>query len=72
MKIIQEPKVEITTEEVTKLRELKARNPICTIINCDNCSCLDCPFNKLTDELDELLSQAVNIAERLPIYKEGE
>lgn len=71
MKIINEPKIALTTEEVTKLRVLKARNPICNIINCDNCSCADCPFNKLTDQLDHLLSQAVEIAETLPIYKEG-
>ena len=71
MKIINEPKIAITTEEVTKLRELKANNPICIIINCDNCSCDDCPFNKLTDQLDNLLSQAAEIAEKLPIYKEG-
>ena len=71
MKIINEPKIAITTEEVTKLRELKANNPIWIIINCDNCSCDDCPFNKLTDQLDNLLSQAAEIAEKLPIYKEG-
>lgn len=71
MKIINEPKIAITTEEVTKLRDLKAKNPICNIINCDNCSCADCPFDKLTDQLNRLLSQAVKIAEALPNYKEG-
>ena len=71
MKIINEPKIAISTEEVTKLRDLKAKNPICNIINCDNCSCSECPFNNLTDQLNRLLSQAVKIAEALPIYKEG-
>lgn len=72
MKIINEPKIALTTEEVDKLQTLRAKNPICNIINCDGCSCNDCPFNELTDQLTHLLSQAVQIAETLPIYTEGE
>lgn len=70
MKNICEPKIAITQQEKNRLLNL-CKNPVCDILNCDELECDDCPFNAITDTINDAFHKVRLIAEKLPIYEEG-
>lgn len=72
MKNTSKPKIAITEEEKTNLLLLLVNNPICKTLDCTNVNCVDCPFNKVTDDIGKIFSQTRQILAQLPTYKEGE
>lgn len=71
MKIINEPKIAITQQEKKGLLIL-SKNPVCDILNCNELDCDDCPFNAITDTINDAFDKVRSIAEKLPTYEEGE
>lgn len=75
MKIISKPQYAITPKEVDRLLTLKNQpNPICDNLDCSDCQngCDDCPFNAVSDKLQDILNEAAEIAKSLPRASENE
>lgn len=73
MKIISKPQYAITPKEVDRLLTLKNQpNPICDNLDCCDCEagCNNCPFNAISDKLQDILDEAAEIAKSLPRAKE--
>lgn len=75
MKIINKPQYAITLKEVDRFLILKNKpNPICANLDCDDFhnGCDDCPFNAVSDKLQDVLNEAAKIAQSLPKANEEE
>lgn len=75
MKIISKPQYAITPKEVDRLLTLKNQaNLICDNLDCRDCDagCDNCPFNKVSDKLQDILNEAAEIAKSLPRASDNE
>ena len=71
MKNISTPQIALTKDERNALLNL-VKNPVCNVVNCGGTVCEDCPFNEVTDMINDAFLKVRLIAEKLPTYEESE
>lgn len=69
MKLVSKPQYAITLAEMNRILAFRDNpNPICNSIDCCVCQngCDDCPFNAVSDKLQDVFNEAAEIAKSLP------